>query len=126
MELRNYSNEFYGHVGVKANFTDSNGDTLYVGDVVRIVSEEDISDLSVVCGDKANKEFNVMGIWNCQPFSKDTEWKVYKEKSYMSMKEGDEIYSLKYTKDEHRKMTISEIEKELGYPIEVIKEREEN
>lgn len=123
MELRDFNNEFCGHVGVKANFTDSNGDTLYVGDVVRI---EGSSELSVICGDIEDKIFDVMGIWGEHYFSNTTHWKIYKEKSYMSMKNGEEIRNLKYTNNKYKEMTISEIEKELGYPIKVVKEREDN
>ena len=36
MELRNWGNENYGKVGEKAPFRDTNGDNLYIGDLVVI------------------------------------------------------------------------------------------
>lgn len=59
IELKNYNDTNYGTVGIKAPFQDSNGDNLYVGDVVKI---ENISELSIICQDE-NKSFHVMGIF---------------------------------------------------------------
>lgn len=120
MILKMENNEgFCGNVGVKANFTDSNGDNLYVGDIVKI---EGTSELSIVCGDIKNKRFDIMGIWGEHEFINNSTWKIYKEKSYKSMNIGDEIREIKYCKNDIRKVTISEIEEKLGYEIEIIRE----
>lgn len=122
MELRNTTtNEFYGNVGIKADFTDSNGDNLYVGDVVRI---EGVEELSVVCGDERNTSFNILGIWSIKFFCSESKWKIYKEKSYRSMNEGDKIRCLKYVERATKEMTLAEIEKELGYSIKIVRENE--
>lgn len=123
MELRSCSNTNYGKIGEKAPFKDTNGDNLYIGDVVvtqhkdRDIDEE----RSVVCKDERNN-FGVMGIFYRKRFDKEDEWHVYKEKSYKSMKAGDEIGQIKYVEDE-KEMTIQEIEKELGYSIKIVKEK---
>lgn len=116
--LRNKTNEFYGMVGEKAPFQDTNGDNLYVGDVVKI---EGSTELSIVCKDEI-KHFGVMGIWGEDSFTKDDHWHIYKEKSYKSMGVGNKVRHIKYTEDTIKEMTISEIEKELGYSIKIIKE----
>lgn len=118
IELKNYNDTNYGTVGIKAPFQDSNGDNLYVGDVVKI---ENISELSIICQDE-NKSFHVMGIFGEDFFGEDSEWKVYKEKSYKSMNVGDEIRGLKFVEEKIKEMTISEIEKELGYSIKIVKD----
>lgn len=116
--LRDNENKFYGMVGEKAPFQDTNGDNLYVGDVVKIAGS---TELSVVCKDE-RKHFGVMGIWGEDTFMKEDRWHIYKEKSYKSMELGDKIRHIKYAKDTIKEMTISEIEKELGYSIKIIKE----
>lgn len=121
MELRNWDNQNYGKAGEKAPFKDTNGDNLYIGDVVVIQYKNEKIDreVSVVCKDEYNN-FGIMGIFYSKSFNKEDEWHVYKEKSYKSMKAGDKVREIKYVEDE-KEMTISEIEKELGYSIKIVK-----
>lgn len=121
MYLKNLCDDIsYGKCGEKANFTDTNGDNLYVGDVVRI---KGIDELSIVCKDNEDKSFNIMGIWGSNSFTKIDSWQIFKEKSYKSMKEGDKIRGINYCDETPiKEMTIAEIEKELGYSIKIIKE----
>lgn len=123
MELRKWDNENYGKVGEKAPFKDTNGDNLYVGDVVVIQfkNEKIDEERSIVCKDEHN-EFGVMGIFSRKSFNKEDTWHVYKEKSYKSMKAGDKVRRIKYIEDK-KEMTIAEIEKELGYSIKIVKEK---
>lgn len=116
------NDEDYGVCGKKAPFKDSNGDNLYTGDVVRLFNKktnEDHGKCSIV---EDEEKIFVMGIWSdCPYYQRD--WNIYKEKSYMSMKEGDEICLIHYEKNEDKKeMTIPQIEKELGYSIKIVKE----
>lgn len=112
----------YGICGEKAPFKDSNGDDLYTGDVVVLFDNSGVN-LGIDSIVKDENKIFVMGIECDCPNYKESGWKIYKEKSYMSMKHGDEVDSILYEKVEDKKeMTISEIEKELGYSIKIIKE----
>lgn len=120
VELRNEWNQKYGIVGKKANFQDSNGDNLYVGDTVKI---EGVAGLSIICQD-TDERFNVMGIFGEDFFGEGARYKIYKEKSYKSMNIGDKIRNLRFVDVEIKEMTIAEIEEELGHPVKIIKEED--
>ncbi len=112
---------YYCTCGKKAPFQDSNKDNLYTGDVVTLIDKRTkrvYGRRSVV--EYENKIF-VMGIESdCPNYEK--EWEIYKEKSYMSTKEGDVIGGVVYYEEAQKEMTVAEIEKELGYSIKIIKE----
>lgn len=109
----------YGVCGKKALFKDSNGDNLYIGDVVVLFDRTNECGRRVIVENYG--EIFVMGIQcDCPNYEKES-WKIYKEKSYMSMKNGDKINEIAYETKKVKEMTISEIEKELGYPIKIIK-----
>lgn len=112
----------YGICGRKAPFKDSNGDNLYTGDVVRLFSREDNKDHGQCVIVEDETDIFVMGIaYSCPNYQQ--EWYIYKDKSYMSMKAGNKVEWICYKKYEDKKeMTISQIEKELGYSIKIVKE----
>lgn len=118
IKLKYYGRIDYGTVGEKAPFQDSNGDNLYIGDIVKI---EGSSELSIVCQSK-DKSFNIMGIFGEDFFGEGSAWKVYKEKSYKSMNIGDKVRNIKFVEENIKEMTISEIEKELGYSIKIVQD----
>lgn len=121
LRMKNIFGE-YCICGEKAPFKDSNGDNLYTGDVVILFDKDGNSKNKHPIVKYENKIF-VMGIESSCPNYEKDEWKIYKEKSYMSMKNGNEIGGILYEKVEDKKeMTISEIEEELGYSIKIVKE----
>ena len=111
-----------GVCGEKAPFKDSNGDTLYTGDVVVVLKEDKIIGTFSIVKDGDEGKIFVMGIEASCPNYEADKWKIYKEKSYMSMKAGDTIDFIKYVRKDLREMTITEIEKELGYSIKIVSE----
>ena len=88
--------EFVGTVGEQTNLIDTNGDKLYIGDVVRVISNMGQNCLSTVV--KENNKFYVMGL-KCIDIEKSKDFKIYKEKSYASMKVGDKIGNIEYVDD---------------------------
>ncbi len=96
----------YGTVGERTGLRDSNGDNLYIGDVVNVKCKNMPDFLSVTV---KNEEAFVMGIRSLD-IETSEDFKVYKEKSYASMKVGDEVHNVKYvedTEDEPNKNEIS-------------------
>lgn len=112
-----------GICGKKAPFQDSNGDSLYTGDIVILINKKTNEVHGQRCIVEYENQIFVMGIIsNCPRYEEN--WEIYKEKSYMSVKDGDVIDSIEYYKETEteKEMTIDEIEKELGYPIKIVKE----
>lgn len=120
-----FKDKEYGKCGEMAPFNDSNDDNLYTGDIVHLFSIKTHLDYGLTSIVKDNGKIFVMGIEQCCPNAREEGWEIYKEKSYMSMKDGDVIDGIKYKqKDEKaaiKEMTIEEIEKELGYQIKIVK-----
>ena len=85
----------YGTVGERTGLRDSNGDNLYIGDVVNVKCKNMPDFLSVTV---KNEEAFVMGIRSLD-IETSEDFKVYKEKSYASMKVGDEVHNVKYVED---------------------------
>ena len=105
MKLK-FGDKCYGTVGEKTELRDRNGDNLYIGDVVNVKCKNMSDFLSVTVKDK-DKSF-VMGI-KFTDISTSEDFKVYKEKSYSSMKAGDEIHDIKYVEDTEEKTKKKEI-----------------
>jgi len=102
-----------GVCGKKAPFKDSNGDTLYTGDVVVVFNKKHKISFGKIPIIEANGEIFVMGIYTACP-NYEKEWKIYKEKSYKSMKDGDIVERIYYTNNNNKKInSLEELEKEL-------------
>lgn len=95
MELK-FGDKCYGTVGEKTELKDRNGDNLYIGDVVNVKCRNMSDFLSVIVKD--GDDTFVMGIRTVD-ISTSEDFKVYKEKSYTSMKVGDEVHHVKYVND---------------------------
>ena len=123
-------NENYGIVGVQTDFTDSSNQRLYVGDIVAIMNKErkQVNDGNcIIVKDWQTNRYEVMGLYGRarQGFVNNAEWRIFRAIPYNKIQKGFHFESFEYCEDK-KEMTISEIEKELGYPIKVVKEREDN
>lgn len=137
---RNY--DFLGIVGEKTGLQDMNGDNLYVGDIVCKDNDKFKGKEFVVCED--NFGYFIFGFgYMDTSFSaynlKRNKIDFYKQKSYKSMKKGDEVQyvedtikkdetpyvedTIKYCDATKHELTISEIEKKLGYNIKIVGEK---
>lgn len=114
-----------GICGEKADFTDTLGNQLYVGDMVITVHT---TNFKICCGtnlivkDADTGKYEVMGLYDRarQGFTNNSEWKIYRAIPYNEIPEGYCQDSHTYKPDK-KKMTVSEICKELGYEVEIIK-----
>lgn len=88
-----FGDKCYGTVGERTEIKDRNGDNLYIGDVVNVKCRNMSDFLSVIVKD--GDDTFVMGIRTVD-ISTSKDFKVYKEKSYASMKVGDEVHHVKY------------------------------
>lgn len=118
-----------GICGEKTNFTDSLGNTLYVGDIVVSVCKKysnkfDIRNQNIVVKDSRTGEYEIMGLYGMakKGFVNNSEWAIYRAIPYYEVPKGFCIDGHKYCDNEIKEMTISEIEKELGYSIKIIKD----
>lgn len=105
MKLK-FIDNYIGKTGEKTNLQDINGDNLFVGDVVRVISNMGQNILSAVV--KENDKFYVMGL-KCIDIKTTKDFKVYKEKSYASMKVGEKIGAIEYVDDAEKDIKNEEI-----------------
>ncbi len=117
-----------GICGEKADFTDSLGNALYVGDIVVLVSKElcngfKIQNENVVVKDSETGKYEIMGLYGTakKGFINNPDWAIYRAIPYYEVPKGFSIDRHKYCDNEIKEMTIAEIEKELGYSIKIIK-----
>lgn len=115
-----------GICGEMVDFTDSLGNKLYVGDIVVLVCKIPkfrIQNTNIIVKDSDTGRYEVMGLYGEAEngFMNGSGWNIYRAIPYYEVPEGFVKDSHKYVRDK-KEMTISEIEKELGYPIKIVKE----
>ena len=113
--------EYYGQVG-KPVFKDSLGKQLCVGDIVHTVDDDDYNSINLIV------DSFVYG-WKSRTKNGNFErLSVYKLINYTQIEKLSKGISKNLDKFEIKKkvkeMTIAEIEKQLGYPIKIVKEEE--
>lgn len=114
--------EYYGQVG-KPVFEDSLGKQLCVGDIVYTVDDDGHDFINLIA------DSFVYG-WKSRTKNGNLErLSVYKLINYTQIEKLSKGISKNLDKFEIKKkvkeMTIAEIEKELGYPVKIIKENED-
>ncbi len=126
MELIRDRERKSGICGEITDFTDSLGNKLYVGDIVVLVDKTPkfgIRNTNIVVKDSETGEYEIMGLYGeaRNGFINNSDWNIYRAIPYNEVPEGFIIDGHKYVR-KIKEMTISEIEKELGYSIKIIKE----
>ncbi len=116
-----------GVCGEIVDFTDSLGNKLYVGDIITLVNKKpkfNVVGTNIIVKDSISEQYEVMGLYGEARkgfINNNSDWKIYRAIPYNEIPEGFVIDSHKYKKDK-KEMTISEIEKILGYSIKIVKD----
>lgn len=127
--LTTESNSNYGKVGEYTGCSDSHNHDLYNGDIVAVIYKREYYSkvvTSVICKDGYDGRFFIMGFKTINFQSLLNEYDVikvidYKEVTNDILKSINSYVRIKKI-ERPKKMTIKEIEKELGYKIEIIGE----